>query len=244
MSTQTAAHLNRSLPHIRSGFILYKDHPAAGKRTPMASDPRTVRADTIRWLLDRSGDYVKVSIRASILAALLGAAGSVATALWSNAASRPSYFLLVWALLGGVGALVVLYLLASAATRRGDPFLSRGFRLASACLLPSILASLAVLLLLSRTGIPPALLAPVLAVLYGSCLLSVAAFSPRPIVRLGWSFLVVGGGLLLALIGGYALQIAAIAALPAWISTAATFFLLHAIHPFTAASAAIAPKAD
>ncbi len=204
------------------------------------SNPRSVRADTLRYILDRSPDYLKISIRASLLSAVLGGFGSAITGLWGNAAGRPSYFLLVWALLGGVGAFVVLYLLASAATERNDPFISRGFKLATACLMPPVLTSLAVLLLLSRTGMSPSLLAPTVAALYGLCILSTAAFAPRAIRRLGWAFLITGAAILFVLIAGYTLQAEAIIKFPAWIATAATFFLLHALYPVRAAFA----KAD
>jgi len=197
----------------------------------MASDFASVRGETLRWLLDREPEYRRIALLGSLFAGVLGGLGTLITAVWGHAAARPTYFLLVWIAMGGLGAFATAYLLASAAFKRGEPFVSRGFRLALDSLLPPALAAFAILVLLTRAGIPPALIASIASILYGNWILAASPFAPKPLRRLGWSFLAAGLVLLGLLIVAYLGQITAVVAIPAWIWTASTFCLLHLIYP-------------
>jgi hypothetical protein len=186
----------------------------------------------IRSLMEKAHIYRAISAPA----ALVGGVLAVGVTLWETLgcikcnALVGGDFLLHWILLLVVTGILNVFLLARDAAKRGQPFISDGMRMA----LRAITAPLAVGgilgigLILSLQSLTLAALLWI--VCYGLALVATASFSPRSLVRLGWSFIIAGLGLFLFWATRGELKIELSSVWDASFAMGLTFGLLHIVY--------------
>jgi hypothetical protein len=187
----------------------------------------------IRSLMEKATIYRALSAPSALVGGLLSLAAACGLALWQrreNALEISSAtFASVWGAVFAGTAAVSLLLIQRDAVRRGEPFISVGFRSAVRAMLPAMaFAGLFTLAALARQGVQYCV--PWWIAFYGLSLLAMSHFAPRSIARLGWAFLLAGavsvGGMLDIVLG---------ARLPYFIDApcllmAATFGFFHLIY--------------
>ncbi len=153
----------------------------------------------IRSLMERSTIYRAISAEAAAVGGVLAIIASFAFGNWlpwrADAVSSASglgagKFLAVWiaTLIFAAGANLLFVYRAS--TRRNEPFVSSGMKLAILALLPGFLVA-AWLTFHIFFGDETACV-PVWITCYGLALLATKSFAPSSLVRLGWAFLLAG----------------------------------------------------
>jgi hypothetical protein len=157
----------------------------------------------IRSLMEKATIYRALSAPAALVGGVLSLAAS-AFLMWQEQHNGPNeitstYFGSVWAIVFCITATVSLLLIWRDARRRGEPFVSIGFRSAIKAMLPSMLfAGLITLAHAVRNTIHYSV--PWWITFYGLALLAMGHFAPRSIAVLGWAFLIAGalcvGGML------------------------------------------------
>ena len=149
----------------------------------------------IRSLMEKAHIYRAISAPAALVGGLLaiGAAGWTLMR-WSHdpASGCPRCFLTLWlAILAVTGTLNTL-LLAREAARRGQPLVSEGMRMALRAILPPLSVGGVVGAGLAFYLENMTMAALIWVLCYGLALLATANFSPRSLVRLGWTFVISG----------------------------------------------------
>jgi hypothetical protein len=157
----------------------------------------------IRSLMEKATIYRALSAPAALVGGTLSVAAS-AFLMWYERHNGPNeitsnFFGAVWAGVFALTAGISLLLIWRDARRRGEPFLSIGFRSAVIAMLPPMLfAALITLAHTIRNTVHYSV--PWWIALYGLALLAMAHFAPRSIAVLGWAFLIAGavcvGGML------------------------------------------------
>ena len=193
----------------------------------------------IRSLMEKATLYRAISAPTAVLGGTLSIITGLLLAFASGQSTEhPAWFFVPWlgvlAITGGANT----YFIHREATRRGDPFLSPGMKMALNALAPShlVAAFLTVLALVGTGGLTTSRfylgLPAAWCVAYGLGLLAMHHFAPRSLICLGWCFLVAGLGLGAAfffwfgaiLPGG--LQLGTVANL----AMAGTFGLFHVVY--------------
>jgi hypothetical protein len=187
----------------------------------------------IRSLMEKATIYRALSAPAALVGGLLSLAAAGGLALWQRRENAveisSSTFATVWGVVFVCTAAVSLVLIKRDAVRRGEPFISVGFRSALRAMLPAMaFAALFTLAALARKGVHYCV--PWWISFYGLALLAMSHFAPRSIARLGWAFLLAGA----VAVGGM-LDIALGSRLPYFIDApcllmAATFGFFHLIY--------------
>jgi hypothetical protein len=144
----------------------------------------------IRSLMEKATVYRAISAPGALVAGL----GAILVAVGGALASRgeetieiPTFhFLVPWLGLLVVVTVVNLVLLRRDATRRGEPFVSPGMRLALRAMLPGLLGGGLIAWPLGRSA--PDLLAALWILFYGIRLLAASHFAPKSICWLGRAF--------------------------------------------------------
>ncbi len=153
--------------------------------------------ETIRTLMERSQCYEHISGYSGLVAGSVVLVGcGVLEAGWLPFGSHGS-FVLVWGVAFVVALAAHVRLTLARARRRDEPVWSRQARTVYLALLPSLLASLAVTVLLwrlDRLDLLPALWL----LLYGCGVLATSFFAPRSIMALGVSCFAMGAASLVA----------------------------------------------
>ncbi len=151
----------------------------------------------IRSLMEKAPVYRAISAPAALVGGLLAVAASAwpvqhALTRQGEALMSATAFLWLWLGLLAVTSTLNLLLLSSGARRRGQTLFSKGMRLALRSLVPPMLVGgvLGIALIWFLHNLAFAALLWVLC--YGLALLATADFSPRSLVRLGWSFIAAG----------------------------------------------------
>ena len=149
----------------------------------------------IRSLMEKATIYRAISAPTALVGGLLSILAAI---LFSYSFSPPlrverhvtqSWFLITWLLVLGITATANTYFIWKDADRRGDPFLSKGMRLALLSLLPPFgCAAVATFVLAGGAYLLP----PAWMISYGLGLLATCHFAPRSIGILGWAFLIAG----------------------------------------------------
>ncbi|HET6407499.1 MAG TPA: hypothetical protein VFG14_06425 [Chthoniobacteraceae bacterium] len=157
----------------------------------------------IRSLMEKATIYRALSAPAALVGGILSL-GTAAFLMWHEINNGPNeitsnFFGMAWAVVFVATAGISLLLIQRDAKRRGEPFLSIGFRSAMTAMLPPM--SFAALITLAHTVRNTIhYTVPWWITFYGLALLAMAHFAPRSIIILGWAFLVSGaasvGGLL------------------------------------------------
>ena len=193
----------------------------------------------IRGLMEKATLYRAISAPTAVLGGTLSTVVGLLLAFpFSANAEHPAWFFVPWlcvlAITGGANT----YFIHREATRRGDPFLSPGMKMALTALAPShlVAAFLTVLALVGTGGTHTSriylALPSVWCVAYGLGLLAMHHFAPRSLICLGWAFLVAGLALGSAFFFGFGailpagLHLAQIANL----AMAGTFGLFHVVY--------------
>jgi len=149
----------------------------------------------IRSLMERATIYRALSAPSALVGGLLSLAAGGGLALWQRrqgaAEISSGTFATVWGFVFVVTALVSLSLIKRDAVRRGEPFISVGFRLALRAMLPpTAFAAALTLAALVRNDVQSCV--PWWITCYGLGLLAMGHFAPCSIARLGWAFLAAG----------------------------------------------------
>jgi hypothetical protein len=187
----------------------------------------------IRSLMEKSTVYRALSAPSALVGGLLSVAAAGGIVGWERRNGPndvdSTTFALVWGVVFAATAIVSLALIRRDAARRGEPFVSVGFRSAMRAMLPAMsFAALFTLAHFARKTVHYCV--PWWIALYGLALLGMGHFAPRSIAILGWFFLVTG-----ALTVGGLLDMALAARLPFFIDApcllmAATFGLFHLVY--------------
>lgn len=153
--------------------------------------------------MEKATIYRALSAPAALAGGTLSIAAS-AFLMWYERHNGPAditsnFFATVWAIVLVITAAISMLLIWRDARRRGEPFLSIGFRSAMSAMFPPMLfAALVTLANLIRHTVHYNVYWWI--TLYGLGLLAMAHFAPRSIAVLGWAFLIAGalcaGGLL------------------------------------------------
>jgi hypothetical protein len=154
----------------------------------------------IRSLMEKAHIYRAISAPAALLGGLLAvaSAGFTGWQMWQKgglADSMGHLFLWHWLGILAITSTVNVALLAREASRRGQPLVSDGMRMALRAILPPLLVGGVFgtcLIIYLQNHVVATLL---WVVCYGLALLATASFSPRSLVRLGWIFIILGLGL-------------------------------------------------
>lgn len=156
------------------------------------------RLPVIRALIDRGAVYRAISARAALIPGLLSLL--TATAIYLNNEGivtlgrtiRPREFVVLWFIIFVIAADATALLLWQGARRQGRPFFSPELRLVLRTVLPYLLIPAAFTSWYYNTGYLGARELELVAVWiasYGLALLSMSAFAPPALSRLGWAFL-------------------------------------------------------
>jgi hypothetical protein len=160
--------------------------------------PRSEAEDhlrVIRSLMEKATIYRALSAPAALVGGVLSLSASVFL-MWYERHNGPndvtsSVFTVVWTIVFVLTAGISLALIRSDAQRRGEPFISVGFRSAIKAALPAMaFAALQTLAAIKRESVY--YLVPWWITFYGLALLAMGHFAPRSISILGWFFLVAG----------------------------------------------------
>ncbi len=191
------------------------------------------RLTTLRGLVDRSNEYIALSIAPALIAGLLATAVSLLFTSRPDLAQR-SHFEIVWLTVLAVGLIATTATLARDAARRGERLLNARSLFVLRTISPVILASAAVTAASLLTRMQPFATAGFWMIFYGLALLALASFAPRQILWLGWAFLLSGITLLLILCTQIGLFLAVdFTAAGYWIM-GGTFGLYHATYAWLA----------
>lgn len=186
----------------------------------------------IRSLMERAHVYRAISAPAALVGGILSLIAGMAAGIPNPgvAPSRPLAFLGTWLAILAVTSALNFALLFREAARRGQPLLSDGMRMARRAIVPPMavggVLGIGQILYFEDT----AMAATLWILCYGLALLATGGFSPRGLVRLGWSFVATGTALFLLL----ALRGEVYAFLrhdrASSLAMAATFGLLHVVY--------------
>ncbi|MES2735536.1 MAG: hypothetical protein V4672_04410 [Verrucomicrobiota bacterium] len=154
----------------------------------------------IRSLMEKAHIYRAISAPAALLGGVMAvaAAGFTGWQMWQKgglADAMGHLFLWQWLGILAITSTVNVALLAREASRRGQPLVSEGMRMALRAILPPLLVGGVFgtcLIIYLQNHVVATLL---WVVCYGLALLATASFSPRSLVRLGWIFIILGLGL-------------------------------------------------
>jgi hypothetical protein len=189
----------------------------------------------IRSLMEKAHIYRAVSAPAALTGGLLALAASawpLQHALATQGASllSPGTFLDLWIAILLVASSLNVLLLAIEAKRRGQPFVSEGMRMALRAFAPPMLVGgcVGIGLIVFLHNLTLAALIWVLC--YGLALLSTSGFSPRSLVRLGWTFVIAGLALFFAWAANGDVRLLSSDEAPASLIMGLTFGLLHVIY--------------
>ncbi|HEV7869040.1 MAG TPA: hypothetical protein VGO90_15240 [Chthoniobacteraceae bacterium] len=153
----------------------------------------------IRSLMERANIYRAISAPAALLggicSVLVAGAGLWLSHPWLELPGEAWRFAIPWTAVLLVTTAANFWLLRRGALRRGEVFISPGFRLALRAMLPALLGG-AVCSVLNGDG-NWALTASLWVLFYGISLLAASHFAPKSICWLGRAFFVAGVGLLL-----------------------------------------------
>lgn len=205
----------------------------------------------IRSLMEKAHIYRAVSAPAALTGGILALAASAwpvqhALANRGEAVMCEKCFLSVWLIILGIASVLNVVLLAKEAARRSQPFVSEGMRMALRAFAPPMLVGGVVGIGLIVFLHNLTLAAMIWALCYGLGLLSTASFSPRSLVRLGWSFVIVGLLIFLAWAANSDVRLLSSDLGPASLVMGLTFGLLHVIYAlavfFTRKPAEVQPR--
>jgi hypothetical protein len=168
--------------------------------------PRSEAEDhlrVIRSLMEKATIYRALSAPSALVGGLLSLSASVFL-MWYERHNGPNditsaVFTIVWGIVFALTAIISLVLIRRDARRRGEPFISIGFRSALWATMPAMtFAALQTLAAVLRQSVH--YLVPWWITFYGIALLAMGHFAPRSISILGWCFLIAGavsvGGML------------------------------------------------
>jgi hypothetical protein len=146
---------------------------------------------TLRELIERADDYAAMSAPVALFAGSLATAVSLAFVLQPGLAhSMP--FEVVWLAVLGLSLAAVFAALSRDALERRQTLLNRRSWFVLRTLAPVALASAAVTAASIVTHMQPIATAGFWMIFYGLALLALAGFAPRPLLWLGWIFLLSG----------------------------------------------------
>lgn len=189
----------------------------------------------IRSLMEKAHIYRAVSAPAALIGGVLALAASAwpvqhALANHGAAVMCDQCFLCTWLIIFGIASALNLILLAREASRRGQPFVSEGMRMALRAFAPPMLVGgcVGIGLIIFLHNLTLAALIWVLC--YGLALLSTSGFSPRSLVRLGWAFVIAGLVLFLVWAANSDARLLSSDEAPASLVMGLTFGLLHVIY--------------
>lgn len=189
----------------------------------------------IRSLMEKAHIYRAVSAPAALTGGILALAASTwpvqyALANHGDAVMCDMCFLALWLVILGIASALNVILLAKEASRRSQPFVSEGMRMALRAFAPPMLVGGVVGIGLINPLHNLTLAAIIWALCYGLALLGTASFSPRSLVRLGWSFVIVG--LLIFVVWAVKRDVDLLSSdlAPASLVMGLTFGLLHVIY--------------
>lgn len=189
----------------------------------------------IRSLMEKAHIYRAVSAPAALTGGVLALVASVwpvqhALANHGSAVMCEPCFLQMWLGILAVASILNVVLLAKEASRRHQPFVSEGMRMALRAFAPPMLVGGVVGIGLIVFLHNLTLAALIWSTCYGLALLSTASFSPRSLVRLGWAFVTVGLLLFLAWAANSDVRLLSSDEAPASVVMGSTFGLLHVIY--------------
>jgi len=189
----------------------------------------------IRSLMEKAHIYRAVSAPAALtggVLALIASAWPVWHALTNHgeAAMCDRCFLYTWLAILAVASVLNVVLLAREATRRNQPFVSAGMRMALRAFAPPMLVGGVVGIGLIAFLHNLTLAALIWALCYGLALLGTASFSPRSLVRLGWAFVITGLLLFVAWAVNRDVDLLSSDLSPASLVMGITFGLLHVVY--------------
>ena len=160
--------------------------------------PRSEAEDhlrVIRSLMEKATIYRALSAPAALVGGVLSITASIFL-MWYERHDGPNnitsmLFTIVWGAVFFLTAGISLVLIRRDAQRRGEPFISIGFRSATRAALPALaFAAVQTLAAIFRESVY--YLVPWWIAFYGIALLAMGHFAPRSISILGWFFLVAG----------------------------------------------------
>ncbi len=155
---------------------------------PPSTDERIA---TLRELIERAGDYTAMAAPVALSAGSLATAVSLAFVLQPKLAlSMPFEF--VWLAVLGLCLVAVLAVLSRDAVARRHLLINRRSRFILRAIAPVLLATAAVTAASILTRMQPIATAGFWMIFYGLTLLALAGFAPRPLLWLGWIFLLSG----------------------------------------------------
>jgi len=189
----------------------------------------------IRSLMEKANIYRAVSAPAALVGGLLALAASAwpvqhALANHGDAVMCDGCFLSLWLVILVIASALNVILLAKEAARRSQPFVSEGMRMALRAFTPPMLVGgvVGIGLIVFLQSLTLATL--VWALCYGLALLGTASFSPHSLIRLGWSFVIVGLLIFLAWAASSDVRLLSSDLGPASLVMGLTFGLLHVIY--------------
>ena len=149
----------------------------------------------IRSLMEKAHIYRAISAPAALMGGVLAVGAAAWTLIrWSHnpASGCARCFLTYWLSILAVTAAVNTLLLARDAARRGQPFVSEGMRMALRAIVPPLMVGGVVGIGLAFYLENMTMAALIWVLCYGLALLATGNFSPRSLVRLGWTFVISG----------------------------------------------------
>ena len=188
----------------------------------------------IRSLMEKATVYRAISAPSALVGGALAVAVSLLLIQFQRDQIHASFsawtcFGLPWLGVLALTGAANVYFLWHDSRRRGEVFVSGGMRLAIRALLPGFLVAGVFTAFLLRSNELQAPLACIWVLCYGLALLATADFAPRSIARLGWSFLLCGLGLAVAVLG-FKAELFSNPARSANLIMGATFGLFHLIY--------------
>ena len=187
----------------------------------------------IRSLMEKAHIYRAISAPAALVGGVLATAVSLVG--FSSLSAKesditPDEFLFIWLGILAVTAALNVFLLSRDAKKRGQAFISDGMRMALRAILPPLAVGgiLGIGLIVHLQSLTLAAL--IWIVCYGLALLATASFSPRSLVRLGWTFVAAGLMLFWFWATKGELHLANAPTGPAFMAMGLTFGFLHIIY--------------
>ena len=187
----------------------------------------------IRSLMEKAHIYRAISAPAALVGGVLATAVSLVG--FSSLSAKesditPDEFLFIWLGILAVTAALNVFLLSRDAKNRGQDFVSDGMRMALRAILPPLAVGgiLGIGLIVHFQSLTLAAL--IWIVCYGLALLATASFSPRSLVRLGWTFVAAGLMLFWFWAAKGELHLANASTGPAFMAMGLTFGFLHIIY--------------
>ena len=187
----------------------------------------------IRSLMEKATIYRALSAPAALvggLASLAGAGFILAFEHHDGGTAIPSAtFMEIWTVVFTVTAAVSLFLIRRDAERRGEPFLSVGFRSAMRAMLPAMLVA-GVLTIAAFLRDAVVTQVPFWITFYGLALIGMSHFAPRSILAMGWAFLLVGTATLIGMLQPLLIPLVPRPTDLAAVLMGATFGLFHLVY--------------